>query len=230
MELAGLSSACAIHATYPPSSHRVVLVVVGPGNNGGDGLVAARHLRHFGYDVSILLPRQPEKDIYKRLVIQNQKLQAVFLSSLPSDLSSFSLILDAVFGFSFDPKDGIREPYKSILESLASLPATSSSSPPPALVSIDVPSGWHVERGDEGGRGLRPDMLISLTAPKQCARGFEGSHHMLGGRFVPPDIASKYKLSLPQYEGRELFLRLPTRARKGKAERGRTAGNSSSSL
>jgi hydroxyethylthiazole kinase-like uncharacterized protein yjeF len=223
MELAGLSSACAIQATYPPSSHRAVLVVVGPGNNGGDGLVAARHLRHFGYDVSILLPKQSDKDIYKRLLTQNQRLQAAVLSSLPDDLSSFSLVLDAVFGFSFDPKDGVREPYKTILEALAALPAASSSSSP-TLVSIDIPSGWHVERGDESGRGLRPDMLISLTAPKLCARGFEGSHHMLGGRFVPPDIASKYKLRLPQYEGRELFTRLP--ARPGK-EQGKTADNSS---
>jgi len=35
---------------------------------------------------------------------------------------------------------------------------------------------------------LRPDMLVSLTAPKKGAQGFEGKFHYLGGRFVPPAI------------------------------------------
>ena len=56
------------------------------------------------------------------------------------------------------------------------------------LVAIDCPSGWHVEDGDSAGVGLQPDMLISLTAPKRGARHFQGAHHYLGGRFVPPAI------------------------------------------
>ena len=46
-----------------------------------------------------------------------------------------------------------------------------------------------MEEGDQAGDGLRPDMLVSLTAPKKGARGFQGAHHYLGGRFVPPEIA-----------------------------------------
>ena len=53
MELAGLSVACSVFAEYPPSTHRRILVIAGPGNNGGDGLVAARHLYHFGYNVEV---------------------------------------------------------------------------------------------------------------------------------------------------------------------------------
>ena len=51
MELAGLSCAEALAKAYPLEAHAKVLVVAGPGNNGGDGLVAARHLTHFGYTV-----------------------------------------------------------------------------------------------------------------------------------------------------------------------------------
>jgi hypothetical protein len=47
---------------------------------------------------------------------------------------------------------------------------------------------WSVEAGDESGTGLRPDMLVSLTTPKLCARQFAGAHHYLGGRFVPPQV------------------------------------------
>lgn len=57
MELAGLSVASSILAEYPPSEYSRVLIVAGPGNNGGDGLVAARHLYHFGYKgVQVVLP------------------------------------------------------------------------------------------------------------------------------------------------------------------------------
>jgi NAD(P)H-hydrate repair Nnr-like enzyme with NAD(P)H-hydrate epimerase domain len=38
------------------------------------------------------------------------------------------------------------------------------------LVSIDIPSGWDVEKGDIHGIGLAPDMLVSLTAPKVSER------------------------------------------------------------
>jgi NAD(P)H-hydrate repair Nnr-like enzyme with NAD(P)H-hydrate epimerase domain len=51
MELAGLSVAASLADVYPPDTLLRVLVLAGPGNNGGDGLVAARHLAHWGYDV-----------------------------------------------------------------------------------------------------------------------------------------------------------------------------------
>ena len=49
MELAGLSVASAVASEIKPASR--ILVLAGPGNNGGDGLVAARHLCHFGHTV-----------------------------------------------------------------------------------------------------------------------------------------------------------------------------------
>lgn len=62
---AGLSVAQAIQKTYSTQKHPRVLVCCGPGNNGGDGLVAARHLFHFGYQPSIFYPKQSSKDLYK---------------------------------------------------------------------------------------------------------------------------------------------------------------------
>ena len=48
-------------------------------------------------------------------------------------------------------------------------------------------TGWDVEQGDVNGDGIKPDMLISLTAPKLCAKQFHGTHY-IGGRFVPLQI------------------------------------------
>ena len=39
------------------------------------------------------------------------------------------------------------------------------------------------------GDGLRPDMLVSVSAPKLGAKHFKGKHHYIGGRFIPPQIA-----------------------------------------
>ncbi len=68
------------------------------------------------------------------------------------------------------------------------------------VASIDVPSGWDVSKGDTAKTGLLPALLISLTAPKECARGFEG-RHILGGRFVPKDMLTRLDITLPPYEG-----------------------------
>lgn len=72
--------------------------------------------------------------------------------------------------------------------------------------SIDIPSGWDVNEGpiaDVGEEHISPDLLISLTAPKQCARNFTGRFHYLGGRFVPPALEEKYQLNLPTFPGTE---------------------------
>jgi len=71
MELAGLAVAQCVAELYPlgpvlpldangVKQKRVnerVLVACGPGNQGGDGLVAARHLHHFGYSPSVFYPK-----------------------------------------------------------------------------------------------------------------------------------------------------------------------------
>jgi len=41
---------------------------------------------------------------------------------------------------------------------------------------------------------LNPDVLISLTAPKRCSRGFRGRCHYVVQRFVPPELLRKYML------------------------------------
>lgn len=67
--------------------------------------------------------------------------------------------------------------------------------------------GWDVESGDDGD-GIKPDMLISLTAPKKCAEQFKGEHHYIGGRFVPQAMIDKYQLQLPEYPGTSCCVRI----------------------
>jgi NAD(P)H-hydrate epimerase len=204
MELAGLSVASAVAAEYPVHSHSRVLIIAGPGNNGGDGLVAARHLYHFGYKPQVCYPKQTKKPLYEGLVTQLKSLYIPFIEAEQLQQQplqeSYDVVLDAMFGFSF--KGEPRPPFDTLIQML-----TPKASPPP-VASVDIPSGWHVENGDESGSGIQPEMLISLTTPKKAAKNFHGKHHYLGGRFVPPAIKDKYKLHLPKYPGTAQCVKL----------------------
>ncbi|GFU21435.1 NAD(P)H-hydrate epimerase [Nephila pilipes] len=203
MELAGLSVATAIAKTYPLEEMKkkgTVLVICGPGNNGGDGLVCARHLKIFGYLPSVFYPRPPRELLFEKLSIQCREMDIPFLSFLPLTRlidESYNLVVDALFGFSFRPP--VRTEFRDCMEKLKVL-----SIP---ICSVDIPSGWDVEKGDENG--IKPEFLISLTAPKMCATNFKGKHHWLGGRFVPSSLAEKYELCLPPYPGTDCCVKLP---------------------
>ncbi|XP_013881115.1 NAD(P)H-hydrate epimerase [Austrofundulus limnaeus] len=203
MELAGLSCATAVTRAYPLTalvrSRPSLLVICGPGNNGGDGLVCARHLRLFGYEPTILYPKRPNKVLFQGLTTQCEKMDIPFLTQMPEAEvidEAYNLVIDAIFGFSF--KGSVREPFGSILDELK------KSTVP--IASIDIPSGWDVEQGST--EGLQPDTLISLTAPKKSASLFTGRYHFLGGRFVPPALDRKYQLNLPPYPGTDCVLQL----------------------
>ncbi|XP_021599912.1 pyridoxine/pyridoxamine 5'-phosphate oxidase 1, chloroplastic isoform X2 [Manihot esculenta] len=210
MELAGLSVATSIAEVYKPSEYNRVLAICGPGNNGGDGLVAARHLHHFGYKPFVCYPKRTAKPLFTGLVTQLESLAVPFLTvgDLPSELSKdFDVLVDAMFGFSFHGSP--RPPFDDLIQKLVNLHKYNQTRQKSSvIVSVDIPSGWHVEEGDVAGEGIKPHMLVSLTAPKLCAKKFSGPHHFLGGRFVPPSIVEKYKLHLPQYPGASMCVQI----------------------
>ncbi|CAM9439361.1 unnamed protein product [Chrysoparadoxa australica] len=195
MELAGLSVACAVERC---TSRGKVMVVAGPGNNGGDGLVAARHLWHFGYEPLIVYPKPTPKPLYENLLKQVQQLGIPVVPTLPAEgFDGYVAVIDSAFGFSFKGKP--RPPFDAILATMAATKVP--------VISVDVPSGWDVEKGDVNGIGLNPAVLVSLTAPKECAKYFNG-RHFLGGRFVPPDLAKRYGLVLPPYPGSDQIVEI----------------------
>ncbi|KAB8075951.1 YjeF N-terminal domain-containing protein [Aspergillus leporis] len=193
MELAGLSVSQAVYRVHPPDSGKNILVICGPGNNGGDGLVAARHLAQYGYKPSIHYPKQGKNELYQRLKTQLQNLSVPFIDDLPIAIKSNDLIVDAIFGFSFGGP--LREPFSTIISQIESASAR--------VLSVDAPSSWDIEGGPpkEGpGSKFMPEYLISLTAPKPCVKYYKG-RHFLGGRFLTKSITDKYGLDVPDYPG-----------------------------
>jgi NAD(P)H-hydrate epimerase len=79
------------------------------------------------------------------------------------------------------------------------------------IVSVDCPTGWKVEVESQSPTKLQPEMLISLTAPKECAKYFNGPHHILGGRFIPKYLPLKFQKLIfvgNLYKENELFIEL----------------------
>ena len=222
MELAGKSVADAIYDAYPPgtpgdtswdASERAkgiikgtVLVLCGKGNNGGDGLVAARHLKMYGYNVQVVYPERQNVAPFRGLVNQLKAFDVPVVLSMPGAYG-VDLVVDCVFGFNF--KGTPRAPWDVVLKQLVN-PEFFGEKP---IVSVDVPLGWDVNRGpkDDGETPvLKPDMLVSLTAPKGCAIHHKGTHY-LGGRFIPYRMNIKYQLGLfnAPYQDTSTIVKLP---------------------
>ena len=218
----GYSCACAIAKEYSLSEHKHILIVCGPGNNGfplqcalifsGDGLVAARHLSHFGYCPTVYYPKKSSGTLFSNLLKQNESMDIPLADHCPTlyflsciliireELKeNYDLVVDAIFGFSFHGSP--RPPFDSIISII-----NECGKP---VVSVDIPSGWDVNEGDIHECAVHhPDMLISLTAPKLGSQKFSGRFHYLGGRFLPPKYAREHNIQIPSYPGCEQCVRL----------------------
>lgn len=186
-------------------SYSRILCICGPGNNGGDGLVAARHLKLWGYEPEVVLPRLHQSQLFTNLRHQMDMLEIPVHEKLRFESAErldeeYDVILDAIFGFSF--KGTPRVPFDHIIKTI------SESRRP--TVSVDIPSGWDVELGPIGWDAFKPEVLVSLTAPKLCSIHFGGRAHYLGGRFLPPAIARQFGVVQPAFPGSSQAVKLNT--------------------
>lgn len=154
-----------------------------------------------GFTPKIIYPKEGKGELFMRLVKQCLKSDIPISSEIVS-IEGYNLVVDALFGFSYKPP--VREQFKGILSLLSNCEIP--------VVSVDIPSGWIVDEGPPGDGStpvIKPDCLISLTAPKLCARKFQGTSHYLGGRFIPQSLENKYDLKLPIYNGTDCCVKLP---------------------
>ena len=191
MEIAGLTVAKVVNQEFVKGKTCKRLTLCGPGNNGGDGLVASRFLKEFGNEVDILYPKRNTKnELYKRLVIQCENyainmMEKTFetIDEYEKMFEKYDFIVDALFGFSF--KGEIRQPFKTIIEAMKKFESK--------IISVDIPSGFDINNGNIFNTFV-PKGLISLTLPKLCSKSFEGEH-FLGGRFVPKKLFEKFNFN-----------------------------------
>ncbi|MBN2058319.1 MAG: NAD(P)H-hydrate epimerase [Candidatus Saganbacteria bacterium] len=160
-----------------------VVIVCGTGNNGGDGLVAARHLLNAGLRVEVMIVGKLSKlkpdpktnyAILKRIGAAGPACrQAGFTRRLPQRAS---LIIDALFGLGLNAD--IREPYASIIDRINDHKAP--------VLSVDVPSGLDADTGRRLGRAVKAKRTVTFVAAKKGFFKSDGPKYC--GRIVVRDI------------------------------------------
>ncbi len=169
MENAGAAVAQLCRTLYPSAAK--VLVLCGRGNNGGDGLVAARHLAHAGLSVRVLVIGAAA-DFHGEAAVALSRLHdealTVEVHDLEDDvqvldaaLDRADLIIDAVVGTGFKPP--LRGP-AAVLKEKLDIRKTAVVTP---VVAIDLPSGWNADStAQHAENAFRADAVITFTAPK----------------------------------------------------------------
>jgi len=174
MENAGRAVAEEIEKRFNPPCMAVFLC--GPGGNGGDGFVAARHLAASGFDVEVVLV-SAESEIKAEEVKTNWRILRSMSSSLrlriEQDSSQLSrkeggeVIVDALVGTGV--KGALRSPILQAVEMINRMEGFK--------VAVDVPSGLDADNGEALGACVKADLTVTFHCEKvgfQQARGYLG--------------------------------------------------------
>lgn len=184
MEAAGATAAREIDLNFFSELKRgQTSIVCGPGNNGGDGLVLARHLHPAGHRnlvIYILAPRDRRSKEFKNQLkrAELQGLRVVDLLAQPEKLEqirSSSLIVDALFGI------GLRS--KIVGDYLRVVDVLNSTKVP--TVSLDCPSGLNCDTGMVEGHAVKADMTLTFGLAKPGFFVGEGPQHLGKLRVLP---------------------------------------------
>jgi len=157
MERAGVAAFDELRRTWPAA--RCVSVVCGPGNNGGDGFVLARHAAAAGLTVRCGLLGDAAQ-LRGDALAAHDRMRGAGLEAQPyaSDvLDGADVIVDALFG------TGLA---RDVQGAWAACIADMNSSPAPIL-AIDIPSGLHADTGRMLGAGVSSALCVSFIALKQ---------------------------------------------------------------
>ncbi|MEM1127923.1 MAG: NAD(P)H-hydrate dehydratase [Bacteroidota bacterium] len=173
MEAAGHAAARHIRQAFPDAARRSVLIVCGKGNNGGDGVVVARHLWAHGAEVHLILTATPDDftpDSAAHYALLRRMRAALgperlTITEPPHDEAPTAwlhrlqpaLVVDALLGTGLTK--AVRPPIQGWVEAINAQAAG-------PVVALDVPTGLHSDTGRSLGTTLRCDHTITMAAPK----------------------------------------------------------------
>ena len=187
---------------------RQVLVLVGPGNNGGDGLVAGRYLHDAGANVTFYIwKRRIEGDENFRLVTARDI--SIFWAEEDDDFATLrrllgecDVIIDALLGTGVDRPIGgsLKEILAVVGEEIRkrketrrkealfspSLPSFTALPSFPVLVAVDVPTGLDCDTGAIDPAAVPADLTVTFGFPKRGQFLFPGAEYV--GRLIVADI------------------------------------------
>lgn len=183
-------------------SGRKIAVLCGAGNNGGGGMVAARHLHNWGAEVAVKAVFDPEK-LKNIPAHQWDILQKIGVWELTIErLGQFEIILDAIIGYglSEDPH-GLAAQWIEIANR-AGLP----------ILSLDAPSGLDTTTGEPGDPCISAAATMTLALPKigllePAAKPVIGDLY-LADISIPPELYQRIGISVPPVFEQDPIIRV----------------------
>jgi len=163
MENAGAASAKRLLEKFGDVRSKNVLVFAGLGNNGGDGLVIARHLAGYGANVTVFLLGEPdnirsEECSWNWSLLEKMKSVKLLTGGNLEDLNNleFKIIIDGILGTGISGE--IREPHASAIEFINGKICQ--------VVSVDVPSGLNPDTGETNQVCVNANMTVTFHRMK----------------------------------------------------------------
>lgn len=155
MENAGRVAAKNIMKNF---QHQTFCVLIGSGNNGGDGFVIAKVLKEYGYDVEVCVIPDPERisgdaDYHKNIFLNSG---FTFTQYDRDIMNNADIVIDTMLGTGITGQ--IRPPYAEIFQELNNLDNI--------IVSIDIPSGLPADESPAPEHALKADHTLIIGLPK----------------------------------------------------------------
>jgi NAD(P)H-hydrate epimerase len=221
MENAGLAFARKVKGWLGSVVGQHILFLVGPGNNGGDGLVAARHLHDWGASVIVYLGSgRREDDPNYKIVLERAIPIATagedkHLTSLDNILSTSDVVIDALFG-----TGKIRPLEGTMRDVLTMVKGVREANPDLKIIAIDLPSGLDADSGTADPSCLAADLTVTLGYPKTGLFSFPGrdliSDLIIADIGIPSNLAEGIATELITEDlVRSILPRRPNNAHKG---------------
>ena len=181
MENAGLACARQLRARLGGMAGHRAVILIGPGNNGADGLVIARHLRRWGAAVVCYVVRgRPDIDpkMADALAYDVAILDAADdadLSRLGELLANCRVVVDAILGAGrYRPLDGVAGDVAALVNRCR------LSRPDLDVVAVDLPTGVNPDTGAADERTIQADATLALCFPKFGIANFPGAAYAGG--------------------------------------------------
>src|SRR6185436_6919795 len=145
-----------------------ILLVAGPGNNGGDALVAARHLKQWWFDVTVVFTGVESKlpEDARAALAEWRKAGGTLHEAVPP-ARRWDLIVDGLFGI------GLERPLEDRYAELVKLINSAGS----RILAIDIPSGLHADSGRILGSAVRAHHTLTFIGLKPGLLTLDGPDH-----------------------------------------------------
>ena len=186
-----------------------ITILCGKGNNGGDGLVAARWLINWGAKIKVILACHPDE------LSENNRAQLGVLRSMFADvlhlihsyqyedaIKRADLIIDGLIGY------GIQGDPQGLCAKLIEFTNQNAKK----VLAIDIPSGLNPDTGEPYKPCIKADATITFCLPKRgllekSARDFVGKIY-LGDIGIPTEVFEKMGLKIPKTFEKESLIKL----------------------